>query len=161
MKFDQIEKLIKLLDETSIDEFKYETDEVKIRICKEKNAPVVIPSIPAQPIVHTVPVEQIASAPQTTDMLVPQQSEPVFANHEDLHEITSPMVGTFYAAPNPESDTFVSIGSKVQKNTVVCMIEAMKLFNQIEAEVNGEIVEICVENGQLIEYGQTLFRVRQ
>ena len=87
--------------------------------------------------------------------------DPLQSKEENLYDIISPMVGTFYAAPNPDADPFVVVGSKVQQNTVVCMIEAMKLFNQIEAEVNGEIAEICVENGQLIEYGQTLFRVRQ
>lgn len=79
---------------------------------------------------------------------------------ENLHKITSPMVGTFYAAPNPDADPYVTIGSKVKENTVVCIVEAMKLFNEIEAEVKGEIVDILVENGQLVEYGQPLFLVK-
>src|SRR5699024_418572 len=76
------------------------------------------------------------------------------------HEIVSPMVGTLYSAPSPESDAYVKAGSKVETDTVVCIVEAMKLFNEIEAEVTGEIVEILVEDGELVEYGQPLFRVK-
>ena len=78
----------------------------------------------------------------------------------DLHKITSPMVGTFYASPSPDADAYVKAGSKVSKDSIVCIVEAMKLFNEIEAEVNGEIVEILVKNGQLVEYGQPLFLVK-
>lgn len=70
------------------------------------------------------------------------------------------MVGTFYQSPSPDADPYVKVGSKVQKNTVVCIIEAMKLFNEIEAEVDGEIVEVLVKDGQLVEYGQPLFLVK-
>ncbi|CUB34097.1 Biotin carboxyl carrier protein of acetyl-CoA carboxylase [Bacillus amyloliquefaciens] len=79
---------------------------------------------------------------------------------ENLHKITSPMVGTFYASSSPEAGPYVNQGSKVSENTVVCIVEAMKLFNEIEAEVKGEIVEVLVENGQLVEYGQPLFLVK-
>src|SRR5699024_12641372 len=76
------------------------------------------------------------------------------------HEIVSPMVGTLYSAPSPESDVYVKAGSKVDTDTVVCIVEAMKLFNEIEAEVTGEIVEILVNDGELVEYGQPLFKVK-
>ncbi|PWG67687.1 acetyl-CoA carboxylase biotin carboxyl carrier protein, partial [Enterobacter mori] len=79
---------------------------------------------------------------------------------ENLHKITSPMVGTFYASSSPEAGPYVTAGSKVNENTVVCIVEAMKLFNEIEAEVKGEIDEVLVENGQLVEYGQPLFLVK-
>lgn len=82
------------------------------------------------------------------------------ADIANLHKITSPMVGTFYQAPSPDAEPFVKKGSVVTKDTVVCIIEAMKLFNEIEAEVNGEIVDILVEDGQLVEYGQPLFLVK-
>jgi acetyl-CoA carboxylase biotin carboxyl carrier protein len=78
----------------------------------------------------------------------------------DLHKITSPMVGTFYSAPSPDADVYVTPGSKVSKDSIVCIVEAMKLFNEIEAEINGEIVEVLVSNGQLVEYGQPLFLVK-
>ena len=76
------------------------------------------------------------------------------------YEIKSPMVGTFYSAPNPESDPYVKTGDSVQKESIVCIVEAMKLFNEIEAEVSGEIIEVLAENGELVEYGQPLFRVK-
>jgi acetyl-CoA carboxylase biotin carboxyl carrier protein len=78
----------------------------------------------------------------------------------NLHKITSPMVGTFYGASSPDEDPYIKIGEKVKKDTIVCIVEAMKLFNEIEAEVSGEIVEVLVEDGQLIEYGQPLFLVK-
>ena len=80
--------------------------------------------------------------------------------HEDLVEITSPIVGTFYATPSPDSESYVEVGSTVNAHTVVCIIEAMKVMNEIKAEVDGTIVEVLVTNGQAVEYGQVLFRVR-
>ena len=164
MNFEQIEKLIKLLDETSIHEFKYETETLNLRICKEKKRVQAVTSLQSQSVKQSPStqseflfVDSSLSAPTEIE----PKMDPLQSKEENLYDIISPMVGTFYAAPNPDADPFVVVGSKVQQNTVVCMIEAMKLFNQIEAEVNGEIAEICVENGQLIEYGQTLFRVRQ
>ncbi len=164
MNFEQIEKLIKLLDETSIHEFKYETETLNLRICKEKKRVQAVTSLQSQSVKQSPStqseflfVDNSLSAPTEIE----SKMDPLQSKEENLYDIISPMVGTFYAAPNPDADPFVVVGSKVQQNTVVCMIEAMKLFNQIEAEVNGEIAEICVENGQLIEYGQTLFRVRQ
>jgi len=84
-------------------------------------------------------------------------------NPEDtanLHKIISPMVGTFYSSPTPDADEYVKAGSKVSKDSIVCIVEAMKLFNEIEAEVNGEVIEVLVKNGQLVEYGQPLFLVK-
>ena len=92
-------------------------------------------------------------------------SEPIIAEtisevETNLHKITSPMVGTFYHSPSPDMDPYVKVGSKVSNDSIVCIVEAMKLFNEIEAEVNGEIVEILVKNGQLVEFGQPLFLVK-
>jgi acetyl-CoA carboxylase biotin carboxyl carrier protein len=100
------------------------------------------------PVSQPVAIEAPAAAPV---------SEPA---KENLHKITSPMVGTFYQSPSPEADIYVKVGSKVSKESIVCIVEAMKLFNEIEAEVNGEIVEILVKDGQLVEYGQPLFLVK-
>jgi acetyl-CoA carboxylase biotin carboxyl carrier protein len=98
------------------------------------------------------------------------ESEPVAAEHaasapaaapaDDLHVIKSPIVGTFYAAPNPESGPFVKVGDTVQAGQTVCIIEAMKLMNEIEADISGEVARIMVENGQPVEYGEPLFALR-
>lgn len=88
------------------------------------------------------------------------QEEVEAPSEEGLVEIVSPMVGTFYAAASPEADNYVAVGDRVTETSIVCIVEAMKLFNEIEAEVNGEIVDILVEDGQLVEYGQPLFLVR-
>ncbi|WP_033845374.1 acetyl-CoA carboxylase biotin carboxyl carrier protein, partial [Geobacillus thermoleovorans] len=106
------------------------------------------------------PVQAAASeapAPKAETPVVKEEKPAVEGN---LHQITSPMVGTFYAAPAPDKPPYVKPGDKVKKDTVVCIIEAMKLFNEIEAEVDGEIVEVLVQNGQLVEYGQPLFLVK-
>ena len=79
---------------------------------------------------------------------------------DNLHRIVSPMVGTFYSSPSPESDPYVKVGDRVGEKTVVCILEAMKLMNELEAEVRGEIVEVLVDSGQLVEYGQPLFLVK-
>ncbi|PYS82003.1 MAG: acetyl-CoA carboxylase biotin carboxyl carrier protein, partial [Acidobacteria bacterium] len=88
------------------------------------------------------------------------QAEEAASEDQDLHIITSPIIGTFYRSPSPTGESFVRIGSKVEPNTVVCIIEAMKLMNEIQAETSGTIVNIFVENGQPVEYGQPLFEVK-
>jgi acetyl-CoA carboxylase biotin carboxyl carrier protein len=88
------------------------------------------------------------------------QAEEAASEDQDLHIITSPIIGTFYRSPSPTAESFVRIGSKVEPNTVVCIIEAMKLMNEIQAETTGEVVKIYVENGQAVEYGQPLFGIK-
>jgi acetyl-CoA carboxylase biotin carboxyl carrier protein len=88
------------------------------------------------------------------------QAEEAASEDQDLHIIISPIIGTFYRSPSPTADSFVRIGSKVEPNTVVCIIEAMKLMNEIQAETSGEVVKIYVENGQAVEYGQPLFGIK-
>ena len=88
-------------------------------------------------------------------------AEEAASEDQDLHKITSPIVGTFYRAPSPTADSFVRIGSHVEPTSVVCIIEAMKLMNKIQAEASGEVVKIYVENGQAVEYGQPLFGIKQ
>ncbi len=168
LKIQEIRELIKLVDQSSIDEFVYENDGSKIKMKKIGTAAVTT----VQPIVQAA-APQVPAAPQVTSAAVSEQAAPVSGEKpaqetakaespasENLHKITSPMVGTFYASPSPDADVYVKPGSKVSKDTVVCIVEAMKLFNEIEAEVNGEIVEVLAKNGQLVEYGQPLFLVR-
>lgn len=88
------------------------------------------------------------------------QTPSTITEDTSVHKITSPMVGTFYSAQSPDSDVYVRVGDQIKEDTVVCIVEAMKLMNELEAEVSGEIVEIFVENGQVVEYGQPLFLVK-
>ncbi len=151
----EIQEIIKLIDQTSIEEFKYETSGASISLKKASaNGQVQTKNIPVQTVSGT---EQLETEKTSEDHIQDSVQEERTVAFD--HEIVSPMVGTFYAAPSPEKENFVSVGSKVDKSTIVCIVEAMKLFNEIEAEVDGEIVEILVENGELVEYGQPLFRV--
>lgn len=169
LKVQEIRELIKLVDQSSIDEFEYENEGSKIKM--KKNAGVTVSAVqPAlQPVVQaapapvvTVPASQAApiAAVQETVQEAPKVETAVEQDTANLHKITSPMVGTFYASPSPDADVYVKAGSKVSKDSIVCIVEAMKLFNEIEAEVNGEIVEVLAKNGQLVEYGQPLFLVK-
>ncbi|WP_188453691.1 acetyl-CoA carboxylase biotin carboxyl carrier protein [Virgibacillus oceani] len=163
LKVQEIRELIKLIDQSSIDEFTYETNGTTVSMKKASE------NAGAKPVKRVETVEQPVETIKTEEpkVTVPaDESKAVAGEPENTatvdydYEIVSPMVGTLYSAASPEADSYVQKGSKVQKDTVVCIVEAMKLFNEIEAEVNGEIVEILVEDGELVEYGQPLFRVK-
>ena len=113
----------------------------------------------AAPVAHAAPVAAPAAAPSApaASTAPDVQADP----DAGLHKITSPIVGTFYRSPGPDKDPYVSEGSVVSAETTVCIVEAMKLMNEIQAEVSGEIVKIYVENGQPVEFGQALFGVRK
>ncbi|MCG1022778.1 acetyl-CoA carboxylase biotin carboxyl carrier protein [Sutcliffiella horikoshii] len=165
LKIQEIREIIKLIDQSNIDEFTYENEGSKIKM-KKHAAQTVVSTQVAAPALQAAPQQP---APQAAQAQPPQQA-PIPAaptpqaepKQEDanLHKITSPMVGTFYASPSPDQAAYVQEGDKVGENSVVCIVEAMKLFNEIEAEVKGEIVEVLVDNGQLVEYGQPLFLVK-
>jgi acetyl-CoA carboxylase biotin carboxyl carrier protein len=169
LKIQEIRELIRLIDQSSIEEFVYEQDGTKVHMKKPSltvpveavvKQTVVEQAAPApkqEPVVQAAPVPAAAQAVEVKQEEKPKQE---VVDRENLHKITSPMVGTFYAAPSPDSPPYVKVGDKVKKDTVVCIVEAMKLFNEIEAEVDGEIVEVLVKNGQLVEYGQPLFLVK-
>ena len=164
-KLDEIKELIKLVDESSIHELELQNDNTKLSIRKpNKTESLFVNSLPAGGSALAGPQVQGAQAVQPVQQ-IPQeesvQATTTDAQDENLHTITSPMVGTFYEAPAPGAEPFVKVGSKVNENSVVCIVEAMKLMNEIEAEVKGEIAEILVENGQLVEYGQPLFLVKK
>lgn len=143
MNLKEIKEIISLMDENDLTEIEIERDGLKIRL-KKRSGQIeqMITAIPQAPIKETAPAE-VQPALQT----------------EELAEIKSPMVGTFYRAPSPESLPFVDVGSEVQPDKVVCIIEAMKLMNEIKSEIKGSIKEILVENGHPVEFGQVLFRV--
>ncbi|MFD3447788.1 acetyl-CoA carboxylase biotin carboxyl carrier protein [Microbacteriaceae bacterium 4G12] len=161
-KIQEVRELIKLIDSSNIDEFEYVNDGATIKMKKQANAVVTYQTAPVveQPRVTPVVVEEkVEAAPVATPVEAVQEA-PKKVEDANLKEITSPMVGTFYASPSPEAGPYVNVGDRVNADTVVCIVEAMKLFNEIEAEVSGEIVEVLVKAGQLVEYGQPLFLVR-
>ena len=167
LKVQEIRELIKLVDASSINEFVYEQEGTKIEM---KKAGSVLPSYQA-PAVQEVPAVE-NKRPEPAQKPAEVSAKPAEAPEKqagktagagqdaELHKITSPMVGTFYQSSTPEADPYVRAGSKVSEDDVVCILEAMKLFNEITAEVKGEIVDILVEDGQLVEYGQPLFLVK-
>jgi acetyl-CoA carboxylase biotin carboxyl carrier protein len=163
LKVQEIRELIKLVDQSSIDEFSYEVEGSKIKM-KKKSAGQQVIVEPARVVTETpAPMQPVQTAPAAPAFQVDepkQSSKEENVQETNLHKITSPMVGTFYQSPSPDADVYVKPGSKVSKDSIVCIVEAMKLFNEIEAEVNGEIVEILVKDGQLVEYGQPLFLVK-
>ena len=111
--------------------------------------------------VAVAPVQQQVVAQQSTNIPVIQTTQPVEEEpKEEYKEIKSPMVGTFYSKPSPDKEAFVKVGDKVKKGQVVCIIEAMKLMNEIEAEFDGEVVEVCLNDGDAVEYGKPLFKLK-
>ncbi|MFJ1269007.1 acetyl-CoA carboxylase biotin carboxyl carrier protein [Legionella lytica] len=151
MDIRKIKKLIELLEETGISEIEIKEGEESLRLSRYSNAPVEAPAVhyvsaPA-PRVEAAPV---ASAPAA------HESKPAAAMSSG-HKVRSPMVGTLYASPSPESPPFVTVGQSVKVGDVLCIVEAMKMFNEIEADRAGKIVEILVANGEAVEYDQVLF----
>lgn len=162
LKIQEIREIIKLVDSSSVDEFVFEQDDTKLKL-KKHNGQTVVAQAPVA--VQGAPVVEApkaaAPAPAVEAPEAPKAEKKEVVADANLHKITSPMVGTFYSSPNPESPAFVKVGDQVGEESIVCIVEAMKLFNEIEAEVTGEIVEILVENGELVEYGQPLFLVKE
>lgn len=164
-KVQEIREIIRLIDNTSISEFNYENDGATLSI-KKQTAGVQQVVTETAVTEQEAPVAQAAAVKEETFKTkeIPKQqamTEQSEENDEDIVEVVSPMVGTFYRKPSPESDSYVEIGDNIGEDTIVCIVEAMKLFNEIEAETTGEIVEVLVEDGELVEYGQPLFKVKQ
>lgn len=147
---------MKMVDESSINDFELETEGIKIKLSKGQ-APNFI-SAPQQASYYT---PQIPTMPQNTSPAILsgaiRDEEEIEAG---LYEIKSPIVGTFYRSPSPESPVFVEIGSSITAGKTLCIIEAMKLMNEIESDVDGTIVKVLVENGKPVEYGQPLFLIK-
>jgi acetyl-CoA carboxylase biotin carboxyl carrier protein len=148
---DEINKFIKLLDEKNLTEFELEVDGFKIKLARRVKAaiPPYVP-VPAVPAAAAAPA---APFPSTTGL-----PEPVEDKGPVVY-VTSPMVGTFYRSPAPNAPHFVEVGEPVKKKQTLCIIEAMKLMNEIESEVDGLVSEVLVENGKPVEYGQRLFTI--
>lgn len=160
IKVQEIKELIRALDQSTVDELTYEQSGTKLTLKKTDkevyNEEVVVRTV-QQPETKVEVREQ--KPEKAVAAKAPERKEEPKDIPEDAHTITSPMVGTFYVAPSPESDPYVKIGDEVQEDTIVCIVEAMKLMNEIEAEIEGTIVDVLAENGELVEYGQPLFVV--
>lgn len=158
VEFGQLERLLDFMAAHGLEEFEYEHAGLRIRLKKALSSGNAAPRT-------GVPPQALPAQPQATEMPAPSLSAvapaPVPAPvGEDLHTIKSPIVGTFYSAASPGGPPFVKVGDVIQVGQVVCIIEAMKLMNEIESDVSGELVRVLIENGQPVEYGQGLFAIR-
>jgi acetyl-CoA carboxylase biotin carboxyl carrier protein len=156
----ELKELIEFLIEKDIAEFELERGDVKVRI-KRGVEHAAAPSVQPAPAVVPMP---IVATPMVTSTAgsspAPSAKEATPAPEDNLHVVRSPIVGTFYESPSPGSPPFVKVGDKVEAGQVLCIVEAMKLMNEIESDVAGEIVKKLVNNGQPVEYGQELFALR-
>jgi acetyl-CoA carboxylase biotin carboxyl carrier protein len=153
---DQVRELVTILNKTDITELTLESGDVRLSIRKSENRFAATPAaMPTSASVSTLPTTEYTATNPVAHTTTIADSLPT----KKLIEITSPMVGTFYRSPGPDESSFVEIGDTVKKGHTVCIIEAMKLMNEIESEASGKIVEILVENTQPVEYGQVLMRI--
>ena len=153
MNIEDIKAIMKLMGEYQLTEFSVEADGSNICIRRENSVPTVIQAAaPAAPVIQSIPVAAPAAAPLAEAAAPAAPAAPASVGTP----IESPLVGTFYSAPSPDSAPFVQVGDKVTPDTVICIIEAMKVMNEIKAEKSGTVKEILVENGQPVEYGQPI-----
>jgi acetyl-CoA carboxylase biotin carboxyl carrier protein len=161
MKTTEIRDLIDFIAQSGLNEVDIETKELKLHVKREPDQKVLksaAPAVIAPPVTIAQPTQPVAVAQTTAPATTTPKAEKPATNSKTV-EIKSPMIGTFYRSSNPDSPPFVSVGDKVSKGQVVCIIEAMKLFNEIESEVSGTIVKASVENSSPVEYDQVLFVV--
>jgi len=150
----QIEQLLRFMSEHNLEEFEYSRGDLRIRLKKPGANPVVAVPRPAAEII----VPGAVATPATENSGSNEDLE--LHGGEDLFLVKSPIVGTFYASPSPGAEPFVKIGVHVDSGQTLCIVEAMKLMNEIESEVTGEVLRVFAENGQPVEYGQPLFGIR-
>lgn len=147
MDLELVKKVIKIAEDSDISGLAVQEGELRIEVKREKNVVSVSHAMP----VHHAPASSGAPAAKSAEA----------AEEEGMLVITSPMVGTFYRTPSPDSPAYVDVGDRIEPGKTVCIVEAMKLFNEIESEIKGTISKILVENGQPVEYGQKLFLVKK
>ena len=152
---DELQALAALVNEHGFTDFEFENENIRVRLSKMTGLPVVHHSASGS---ITAPNAAAVPTDTATESAPAESSTDADAG---LHKITSPIVGTFYRAPGPDKEPYVSEGSRVSPESTVCIVEAMKLMNEIQAEVSGEVVKIYVENGQPVEFGQALFGVKK
>ena len=155
MDFREIKRIVELMDQHGLSVFKLEQGETKLELKKggDLDVKAIQNWMSSSPAPQYAPAYPQAAAPAG----VPAVEAGLPTN---LKEVTSPMVGTFYTASSPDSEPFVKVGTKVNAESTVCIIEAMKVMNEIKSEISGEIVELLVENGMAVQYGEPLFRVK-
>src|SRR5262245_25747328 len=159
MNIKEIKELIETVSQHGITDLEVERAGVKVRIRKD-GQPVVVNSAQTNPT-YAFPTAYPPATPSPAALVSGTEPGPAAANEEEnLFVVRSPIVGTFYRAPNPDAEPFVKAGDTIESGRVLCIIEAMKLMNEIEAEVSGEVVKIYVENGEPVEFGQALFGIR-
>ena len=161
MNIEDLKAIVSLFDSSSLMELHLQQEGVDLQLSKRENYPVsgskqVAETIEEKPVA-VVPTKEIVS--ETVVAKAPEVQETVAK--EDLQYIKSPIVGIVYLAPSPDDPAFVQVQDKVQVGQPVCIIEAMKIMNEINAEISGEVVEILVENGQMVDYGQELFAIKK
>jgi acetyl-CoA carboxylase biotin carboxyl carrier protein len=156
MDLNLIKRLVKIVDTSGVTDLEIEQDGVKIKIAKKirNSGAVSTVQIPETEVQRVIPSAQLQNKTEAAPEPVKEEKIP-----QNVHEIRSPIVGTFYRAPSPDDDPFVQIGAEVSPGTVLCIVEAMKLMNEIEADVDGKIVKILAENGKPVEYNQPLFLI--
>jgi acetyl-CoA carboxylase biotin carboxyl carrier protein len=162
---EQLERLLAFMSEHGLEEFEYTKGDLRIRLkksaAKQSVAPALaVPVAAAAPAQIVAPLPAPASAPAAPASAAAATTEPALAAAANEHIIKSPIVGTFFAAPSPEASAFVRVGDFVEAGQTVCIIEAMKLMNEIEADISGVVARVLVENGQPVEYGEPLFALR-
>jgi len=167
INMDELRELIGLITDNGLTDFELEREGFRVKVGRNTypEGSVVVPAVPVtERQALTASGVQTRGAVQSVPTAAPPHpgalAEEAASEDQDLHIIPSPIVGTFYRAASPTSESFVRIGSHVGPDTVVCIIEAMKLMNEIQAETTGEVVKIYVENGQAVEYGQPLFGIK-
>jgi len=157
MEYKELQKFIEALVKTGAPEIKIETEEIRLIVRNQlKESQSTITTIPATQAVQQPAISPMGQSPQETK---PKEEAPAKEDTSKYVEIKSPMVGTFYRKPSPDKPPYVNVGDEISEGQVLCIIEAMKLFNEIESEVNGKIVKVLVDDATPVEYDQPLFLV--
>ena len=155
MNVEEIKELMALFNESNMTEFLLSNEEFEVQFSKREEYPQVVSNAVA-------PVANVASPVETAPVSAPSSAEtqetPQVAT--DAKYITSPIVGVVYLQSSPDADPFVQVGKQITSNDTVCIVEAMKIMNEIKSDFNGEVVEVLVENGQMVDFGQKLFAIR-
>jgi acetyl-CoA carboxylase biotin carboxyl carrier protein len=156
---EQVERVIAFMAKHGLEEFEYAHGGLHIRLKRSPTERALRASVPTSTTPAT-PIEPMAPAHAFEASTASEASSATAGTKEELHLIKSPIVGTFYSSPSPDAPPFVKVGDAIQAGQVVCIVEAMKLMNEIEADLGGEVVGVLAENGQPVEYGQSLFAIR-
>jgi len=163
MDLQYLKKLLKIFDDSSAEDLEIEEEGIKLKISKNQTKENSNGNAPIFNLSGTMPS---ANQPQVVAQTIPSDTTTTQAESQEtnsnsnLHEIKAPMVGTYYAAPSPDSDDFVKVGQKIKKGQTLCIVEAMKLMNEIESDIDGTVEEILLSNSEAVEYNQVLFHIK-